>query len=66
MPRARSAFKQHDVTRALRAASAAGAAVQSFEIAPDGKISVITAAAPGKPIDDDLDRELAEFEARRG
>jgi hypothetical protein len=65
MPRARSAFKQQDVTRALRAATAAGALVQSFEITPDGKITVVTAAAPNKPADD-LDRELAEFEARRG
>jgi hypothetical protein len=34
-------FRQSDVTKALRAVSAAGAAVQRIEIAPDGKITVV-------------------------
>jgi hypothetical protein len=34
-------FRQNDVTKALRAVSAAGAAVQRIEIAPDGKITVV-------------------------
>ena len=45
MARARLAFKQTDVTRALRAASAAGQPVQRFEIDREGKIVVFV----GKP-----------------
>jgi len=59
-------FKQQDVTRALRATRAAGVMVQRIEIDRTGKIVLITgddnSAAPA----DDLDRELAEFEARHG
>jgi hypothetical protein len=57
-------FRQCDVTRAVKAVAKAGLAVACVEIAPDGKIVIRTdtdGAAPG----DDLDRELAEFEARK-
>ena len=69
MSRGRCTFRQQDVTRAVRAAVAAGIEVQRIEIDKDGKIIVVT----GKPLDpavtapqDDLDQELAEFEARHG
>jgi len=45
MARGPLAFKQGDVTRALRAASAAGQPVQRFEIDREGKIVVFV----GKP-----------------
>lgn len=69
MTRGRAAFRQGDVTRALRGAMKAGIEVARVEIGTDGKIVVV----PGKPVensaapsDDDLDRELAEFEAEHG
>lgn len=62
-------FRQRDVSRAVRAVLETGVGVARVEIGSDGKISILT----GKPIDgapmseqDDLDRELAEFEARHG
>jgi hypothetical protein len=45
MARGQLAFKQTDVTRALRAVSAAGQSVQRVEIDPEGKIVVFV----GKP-----------------
>jgi hypothetical protein len=45
MARGPLAFKQTDITRALRAASAAGQPVQRFEIDREGKIVVFV----GKP-----------------
>ena len=65
MSRRPCTFRQTDVTRALRAAKAAGVDVQRFEIDRDGKI-VVVAGKPGVTDTprDDLDQELAEFEAR--
>jgi hypothetical protein len=69
MPRARCTFRQQDVVRAIKAAFAAGAAraqvqiggiVITAERTANGKLDVISGD------DADLDRELAEFEARRG
>ena len=69
MSRQPCTFRQTDVTRALRAAKAAGVDVQRFEIDKDGKI-VVVAGKPGEkdPVNpqDGLDRELAEFEAHHG
>jgi hypothetical protein len=61
------AFRQRDVTRAIRAVSAAGVLIGSVEIGSDGKIVVVArsqqqSASP----QDDLDRELAEFQSRHG
>ncbi len=41
----RAAFRQVDVTRALRAAKAAGLPVSRFEISADGKIIVDSSVA---------------------
>jgi hypothetical protein len=46
MSRAPSAFKQQDITRALRAAVAAGLRVAGFKIDPQGKIEVVIGESP--------------------
>jgi len=58
MNRAAGRFKQHDVTRALRATVAAGMTVRQIEIDPiTGKIT-ITTGADNKPVSD-LDKWMA-------
>lgn len=62
-------FKQLDVTRALRGAKAAGMDITQIEIGKDGKIVLFTGKPGERNADiprDELDRELAEFEARHG
>jgi len=59
MPRARCTFRQRDLRLAVETAKAAGLEIGRVEIGRDGKIVVVTGKAP-----DDLDRELADFEAR--
>jgi hypothetical protein len=49
MTRARSTFRQKDVTRALRATIAAGIEVQRIDIDKDGKISVFTGKLSESP-----------------
>jgi hypothetical protein len=66
MARTPSTFRQQDVTRAIRAARAAGVDIARVEIARDGRIVMVTAEVQCAAQDDDLDRELAEFEARHG
>jgi hypothetical protein len=41
MPRAQSTFRQRDVTAAIRAAEAAGHAVERIEIDREGRIVVV-------------------------
>jgi hypothetical protein len=65
MARAPANFRQADVTRALRAAKAAGVDIARIEIAKDGRIVIIAAGDRLVP-QDDLDRELAAFQARHG
>jgi hypothetical protein len=68
MPRSRSSFRKRDLRAAIEAVMAAGCQDARVEIQP-GKIVVLlnaktqegAAAAP-----DDLDQELADFEARHG
>lgn len=68
MPR-RPTVRQADIERALKAAQAVGLVVGGYEIDSNGRIVVFTAdgnAQEPLPVGDDLDRELAEFEARHG
>jgi len=65
MPRGRCTFKQGDVTKAVKAAVAAGVEVARVEIERDGRIIVVAGRAGVEPTNP-LDRELAEFEARHG
>jgi hypothetical protein len=69
MPRAPATFRQQDVTKALKAAVAAGLRVTGFKLDVNtGKIEVETGgpqAQDSKP-QDDLDRELEQWEARHG
>ena len=65
MARAPSTFRQQDVTRAVKAVTAAGVDIARVEIARDGRIVIITAEAQ-PAVQDDLDRELEEFNARHG
>ena len=51
MARGPCTFRQHDVTRALRATVAAGIEVQRIEIDKDGKIVVVTGKLPDQPRD---------------
>ncbi len=62
MARPVSAFKQGDVTRAVRAVAAAGQRIARIEIGKDGKIVLVT-GGEAEPTND-LDRELEEFQAR--
>jgi hypothetical protein len=61
-----STFKKRDLTRALRGALAAGVAVHRVEIDKSGKITIVIVGDTSSPAGDDLDRELAEFEAHHG
>ena len=62
MPRSKCAFRPSDVTRLMKAALKDGVDIARVEIIGD-KIIII----PAKPeMVSDLDRELAEFEARHG
>jgi hypothetical protein len=67
MARGPCTFRQQDVKRAVLGTVAAGLSVQRVDVDKDGKIMIVIGAAQGtaSPVDD-LDRELAEFEARHG
>jgi hypothetical protein len=49
MARAPSTFRQQDVTRAVKAVSAAGVHIARIEIDKSGKIVIITADTPDQP-----------------
>jgi hypothetical protein len=65
MSRGPSTFRQRDVARLVRAATAAGLRVTGVRVDQSGAIEVVTGESAVQP-KDDLDRELAEFEARHG
>jgi hypothetical protein len=60
MARAPSTFRRQDVTRAIRAAKAAGVEIQRIEIARDGRIVIITAAEAERQISTPLDAWIAK------
>ena len=66
MARVPSTFRRQDVTRAVKAVVAAGVDIARVEIDSAGKIVIVA----GKPLEatpqDDLDRELKQWEARHG
>ena len=66
MTRPPATFRQQDVTRAVKAVVKAGVDIARVrvEIAKVG--SIIVTAGTDQPAQDDLDRELAAFEARHG
>ena len=66
MTRAQSLFRLQDVTKAIKGAVKAGVNIARIEIAKDGRIVIISAGAEPSVQGDDLDRELAAFEARHG
>ena len=65
MARAPSTFRQADVTKAVKAVRSAGVDIVRVELTKDGRIVIVTAEAQ-PAVQDDLDRELKEFNARHG
>jgi hypothetical protein len=51
MARAPSTFRQQDVTRAVKAVTAAGVHIARVEIDKAGKITIITGDGAGQPAD---------------
>jgi hypothetical protein len=54
------------VTRIVKALAASGVGIARIEVDSTGKITIIAATAPAAGQQDDLDRELAAWEARHG
>ena len=65
MARGKLRFRQTDVTRAIKAAVAAGIDVARVEIDKEGKIVIVAAEPDSEGVEVGLDRELREWEARR-
>jgi hypothetical protein len=65
MARAPSTFRQADVTKAVKAVRSAGVDIVRVELTKDGRIVIVTGEA-NPAVQDDLDHELADFEARHG
>jgi hypothetical protein len=65
--RAPSAFRQRDVTRAVKAVVKAGVDIARVRVEITKAGSIIVSTGTDQPAaQDDLDRELAAFEARHG
>jgi hypothetical protein len=60
MARGPCTFKQQDVTRALKAAAAAGIEVVRYEIDRDGKIVIVTAGRAGPHVGRDEEKSWDE------
>ena len=65
MRRAPLPFRQRDLPRAIRAVAVTGLGIARVELGMDGKIVVVT-QQPAVSSRDNLDLELAKFEARHG
>jgi hypothetical protein len=63
MARAPSTFRQADIVKAVRAVRSAGVDIARVELTRDGKIVIVTGEAQ-PAVQNDLDRELVDFEAR--
>jgi hypothetical protein len=59
MPNRPAAFRQADLTRALRAVKAAGVNIARIEIDPGGRIIIIAAGREAAETDNPLDRWMA-------
>ncbi|MCK1496078.1 hypothetical protein [Bradyrhizobium sp. 188] len=66
MSRNEHSFTQGAVTKAVKAVVKAGMKVGRVEIAPDRIIVFAGEPEAATPLTNELDRELAEFEARHG
>jgi hypothetical protein len=66
MARARSTFRQQDVTRAVKAVVAAGVGIARVEIDKAGKIVIVSSTGLTSEPQSDLDKELQEWETRHG
>jgi hypothetical protein len=65
MARTPAIFRQGDVTRLVKAATAAGVHIARIEVDSTGKIAIVTTEAQ-PAVQDDLDRELSAFQASHG
>jgi hypothetical protein len=61
-------FKKGDVTRAVKAVLATGLEIAQVEIGKDGGINLVLGKPEGQTaaLSNNLDRELAEFNAQHG
>jgi hypothetical protein len=66
MARGQFTFRKNDLTRAIQAAKAAGLDIAKVELDCSGKITIVAAEASAGGDVDELDRELEEWETRRG
>jgi hypothetical protein len=66
MARAASTFRQQDVTRAVKAVVKAGVDVARVRVEITKAGSIIVSTSTDQLAQDDLDRELAAFEAHHG
>jgi hypothetical protein len=63
MSRTPSTFRQADLAKAVKAVLSAGVDIARVEIDKDGKIVIVAGKAAEVAPADELDRELAEWEA---
>jgi|HubBroStandDraft_6_1064221.scaffolds.fasta_scaffold269225_2 hypothetical protein len=64
MSRGRCAFKQRDVTRAVKAVAKAGVSVARVEVDKEGRIIVIAGKPNGDPVVNPWDKAVADLAAK--